>query len=110
MTAIIHELSRIVKKNGTIIRKISFDMLRQTFFGLIFALFLISCNSNQDSIRLKEQKKVNSTGSVKIKITDGAKPLTIDTIVLKKYLEAYQNDTISSEKIFFSKLLSIIKR
>ncbi len=41
--------------------------------------------------------------------TKSATALTIDTILLKKYLVAFQNDTISSEKIFFSKLLNIIK-
>ena len=49
------------------------------------------------------------TDSVNIKIKKSAKALTIDTTLLKKYLDAYQNDTIASEKILFSKLINIIK-
>jgi hypothetical protein len=81
-------------------------MLKKVFFGLTFALFLISCNSNQDINRFKDQNKSISTDSVK---TKSATALTIDTILLNKYIEAFKNDTISSEKIFFSKLLNIIK-
>jgi hypothetical protein len=81
-------------------------MLKKIFFGLTFALFLISCNSNQDINRIKNQNKSISIDSVK---TKSAAALTIDTILLKKYLVTFQNDTISSEKIFVSKLLNIIK-
>ena len=84
-------------------------MLKKTFFGLTFSLFLISCNSSQDINRFKDQNKSISKDSVKAKIIKSATALTIDPILLKKYLAAFQNDTIYSEKIFFSKLLNIIK-
>lgn len=84
-------------------------LLSQIFLGLTFALYLISCNSNPATNEANDQIKSNSTDSVKLKNTKSAQTLTIDKELLKKYLEAYQNDTISSEKIFFSKLVNIIK-
>src|SRR5215471_5577930 len=84
--------------------------LTPLFSGLVAILLLIGCNSSQDTNKAKDQIESNPTDNAKLKNAESAQSLTIDDSLLKKYTEAYQNDTLPYEKKFLSKLLGIIKK
>ncbi len=93
--------------------KILFDMLKQFFFGLNFALFLISCNSHPATKAGIEDSLANQatdSGQQKIDYTIAGNFLTIAPALLRKYQEACLHDTASYDKKFVTNFFDIIKK
>ena len=90
--------------------KILFDMLKQVFFPLTFALILISCNSHPATKSGKDplSNPVADSGQQKIAYNPGT--FTIAPALLKKYQAACLHDTASYDKKFVSNFFDIIKK
>jgi hypothetical protein len=80
-------------------------MIKQPYI-LLSLLILLGC-TNRD--QADDQNNSISSDGAKTEITKSATALTIDPILLNKYQTVFQNDTISSEKLFLSKLLNIVR-
>ena len=78
---------------------------------LYLCLFLISCANDPNTGGQSNAAKLDSTASVKPGGgADGIQTLTVGKALFDQYTTAYQNDTLSSDKVFFSKLLTIMKK
>ena len=85
-------------------------MQKQIFFGITFALFLISCNSHPATKAGEDSFTNHATDSGQQKIAYKPGTLTIDPALLKKYQEACLHDTASYDKKFVSNFFDIIKQ
>jgi hypothetical protein len=85
-------------------------MLRKILFGLIFALFLIGCNSHPAAKTGQDSLANHVTDSGRPKDTYNPGTLTIAPALLKKYEEACLHDTVSYDKKFVSNFFDIIKK
>jgi hypothetical protein len=86
------------------------NLLKQILFGLIFNLFLISCNSHPATKAGKDSLTNQPADSGQQKIAYNAGTLTIPPALLKKYQEACLHDTTSYDKKFISNFFDLIKR
>jgi hypothetical protein len=85
-------------------------MLKQVFFGLTFALFLIGCNSHPAANAGKDSLANQSADSGLQNNTYHPGILTIAPALLKKYKEACLHDTASYDKKFVSNFFDLIEK